>query len=405
MTETVIKAMPHQHAFLKSKAVHTGLIGGYASGKSFAGSLKTVLKKLEYPGINVAYYLPTYGLIKDVAYPVFGTACDILGLSYDLNKSDHEIITAYGKILFRSMDNPDRMVGYEVGYSLIDETDILPTNKMWDVFGRIISRNRSKLPNGDKNCTDLVGTPEGFKFAYEFFVKKDSDRKLLIKGKTKDNKHIPPDYIATLQESYTPEQLEAYLNGEFVNLTSGSVYKFDRKEHHADKQIKQGDVLHVGMDFNVTNMNAVIHIIEGDIAYAVAEISGGYDTFEIADRLKASYPGHSIVIYPDASGASRNTSGKSDHQILKGSKFTVRTKNKNPFVKDRVNALNKAFRDKKYFVNTNNCPVLTEALEQQAYKNGEPDKTTGFDHINEAAGYFAHYHFGKQKPVSYTGSY
>jgi len=27
-------------------------------------------------------------------------------------------------------------------------------------------------------------------------------------------------------------------------------------------------------------------------------------------------------------------------------------------------------------------------LERQTYKNGEPDKSTGFDHITEAGGYF-----------------
>jgi hypothetical protein len=33
--------------------------------------------------------------------------------------------------------------------------------------------------------------------------------------------------------------------------------------------------------------------------------------------------------------------------------------------------------------------VTTEALEQQVWdKNGEPDKTSGFDHPNDANGYF-----------------
>ena len=39
-------------------------------------------------------------------------------------------------------------------------------------------------------------------------------------------------------------------------------------------------------------------------------------------------------------------------------------------------------------VNTHLCPEFTEALEQQPYdKNGEPDKTTGHDHVNDAGGY------------------
>jgi hypothetical protein len=54
------------------------------------------------------------------------------------------------------MSDPERIIGYEVGYSLIDETDILSKDKMSDVFMKIIGRNRSVL--GHINQTDVVGT-------------------------------------------------------------------------------------------------------------------------------------------------------------------------------------------------------------------------------------------------------
>jgi hypothetical protein len=44
---------------------------------------------------------------------------------------------------------------------------------------------------------------------------------------------------------------------------------------------------------------------------------------------------------------------------------------------------------RRWKINTDNCPRLTKSIEQQAYdKNGEPDKTSGFDHINDAQGCF-----------------
>jgi hypothetical protein len=42
---------------------------------------------------------------------------------------------------------------------------------MSDVFMKIIGRNRSVLPLGHINQTDVVGTPEGFKWLYDFFIK------------------------------------------------------------------------------------------------------------------------------------------------------------------------------------------------------------------------------------------
>jgi hypothetical protein len=109
------------------------------------------------PNVNCAYYLPTYGLIQDVAIPKFTSQLISHGIDFTINRSDNIIKTSYGNILLRNMSDPERIIGYEVGYSLIDETDILSKDKMSDVFMKIIGRNRSVLPLGHINQTD-VGT-------------------------------------------------------------------------------------------------------------------------------------------------------------------------------------------------------------------------------------------------------
>jgi len=56
--------------------------------------------------------------------------------------------------------------------------------------------------------------------------------------------------------------------------------------------------------------------------------------------------------------------------------------------------MNKMIESRDYKVNTDACPSLTESLERQSYdKNGEPDKTSGFDHVLDAAGYFISYKY------------
>ena len=399
LSQTVIKLLSHQDDFIHSNFRHTGLVAGFGAGKSHAGIYKAIKKKCEYDGIDVAYYLPTYPLVRDIAFPKFAEALTEFGIEYTLNRTDKEFITPYGRIIMRTMDNPDMIVGYEVGYSLIDEADVLPKDKMKDVFTKVLSRNRKILPNGEKNQTDFVSTPEGYKFLYEFFITQNSEDKKLIKGKTYDNPFLPEDYIKSLEDSYSSEQINAYLNGEFVNLTSGNVYnEFDRDKVHSDREVKTSDILHVGMDFNITKMNAVIHVIDGVIKTAVDEIANSYDTYSVGQLLVEKYPNQKIIIYPDASGNSRSTSGKSDHQILREFGFQIIAPAKNPAVRDRVNAVNKILRDGNYKVNTHRCSNYTEALEKQSYKNGEPDKSSGFDHITEAGGYFI---YGSGRKTSY----
>ncbi|UAB85697.1 terminase [Zunongwangia sp. SCSIO 43204] len=391
--ETIdIPVLKHQIAFIESNATHTGLVGGFGSGKSKAGTLKTIEKKKQYPGINVAYYLPTYGLIKDIAFPNFKEMLDLMEIPYELNETDKEFKTPLGKIILRSMENPDKIVGYEVGYSLIDEADILPKGKMRNVMVKIAGRNRKPLPDGLPNSIDMVSTPEGFKFLYEFFVKESKPNRVLIKAKTKDNPYLPSSYIETLSDIYSAQELEAYLNGEFVNLSAGTVYHaFDRKVNHTDRTVKAGDKLHVGMDFNITNMSATIRVTDGKIFSAVDEVTGAYDTADMIGILKERYPKHKIIVYPDASGNARNTAGDSDIKLLKKAKFKVITGAKNPSVRDRITTVNGSFKNANgetiNYINTYNCPDLTEAYEQLPYKNGVPDKDSGFDHITDADGY------------------
>ncbi|MFD2271397.1 hypothetical protein ACFS07_10355 [Undibacterium arcticum] len=63
---------------------------------------------------------------------------------------------------------------------------------------------------------------------------------------------MPDDYIESLREDYPPQLIEAYLNGEFVNLTSGAVYPdFSRELNHSPTILLPNEALHVGLDFNV----------------------------------------------------------------------------------------------------------------------------------------------------------
>lgn len=382
---------PDQQRFVVSNKLHSGIVGGYQSGKSTSGAVKCISKLLHHPKVPIAYYLPTYGLFEDMLIPKMERFFEEINIDWTHNKQDSKIRSQIGEIWMRSMDNPDRIVSYSVGYSLVDEVDVVHPNKRKSAMKRISSRNSLKWEG--KNCIDFVSTPEGFAYMYEFFIKNDNQFKTLYKLSTYDNEeNLGDGYIQGLREQYTEEQLQAYLNGEFVNLTSGTVYRnFDRKKNVDNSKVAGENILYVGMDFNITNMAATISIKENKNRYVVDEVVNVYDTGEMAAEIKRRYPSNRIIVYPDSAGGARNTSGKSDHQILRDSGFKVMAPKKNPFVRDRINSVNKEFEEGTTFVNENKCPSLVEALEKQAYnKNGEPDKQGGFDHIVDAFGYEVH---------------
>ena len=385
-----IELFDYQMNFMKSKALHTAMVGGFGCGKSFVGIAKTVEKKLSMPGIDVGYYLPTYPLVKGMAFKKFREYLTLRKIKHQLQETDKEFITDYGKIIMRSMDNPNLIVAYETGYALIDEADRLPIHKMDDAFLNIIARNRSLLPDGSKNQLDFVSTPEGYKFLYKMFVTNKTDDRVIFYGNTNTNIYNSPEYVENLKKTYTKEQLRAYVEGQFVNFTNGTVYKsYNRDKHNSTLQPDLNEPLFIGMDFNVQNMHAIVHIIRNGTLHAIDEFVKVYNTAELCQQIRLKYPKNKIEINPDASCKNRNTAGLSDYDIILDDQynFEINIRRKNPEILNRVRGVNKSFEDNKYFVNLLTCPTYSEALSQQAYDKGLPDKKSYFDHINDAGTY------------------
>lgn len=398
MTNKVIKLSAPQYDFVKTDDLLPAMVAGLGSGKSAAGIYRTIRLIME-SGQDVAYYLPTYDLISRIAFPRFEEVFIELGIKYKLNKHDKVIsVDGCGSIILRTMDKPERIVGYEVGDSILDELDTLPTEKAQDVFSKAVSRNRAKKKNGKPNTVGVVTTPEGFRFVYNKWKKNPMPGSRIIKASTYSNAHnLPEGYIDTLKASYPEQALDAYLNGEFVNMAQGRVYPyFERDTHRTAEKIMDGETLHVGMDFNVGEMAGVVAVLRDDKPHFVREHTGLLDTPAMVACLKSEYPDHRIIVYPDASGSSRKSvnASESDIALLRNAGFTVLANRKNPFVRDRVASVNKLLECGKLYVNVDGCPELTEALEQQAYaKNGEPDKQGGLDHVADALGYLCVYRY------------
>jgi hypothetical protein len=396
-----VSLTPTQKAFATSREAFPAFVGGFGSGKTAAAIARAMALKSHFPHCDLAYYLPSFPLVEDIAMRRFPELCDKKGWAYKTRggSSPHIEFPGAGRILLRSMSTPASIVGYEVAHSICDELDTMPIEAARHAWNKIIARNRQKcyMPN----TVAVATTPEGFGFVYERWVQKPQPGYVLFRAKTMDNAgNLPPGYIDNLRNSYPSQLLSAYLDGEFVNLSSGNVYApFDRTANQTLETIKAGEPLHIGMDFNVTKMAAAIHVLRDGKPHAVDELTEVFDTPAMCALIQRKFPGHQIFVYPDASGGSRKSenASQSDLSLLRQAKFIVCNNPANPAVKDRVLSVNKLLESREYKVNPDKCPALVEALEKQAYdKYGEPDKKSGLDHIIDAAGYFIAYKFPVQ---------
>jgi len=403
-----------QNIFLNGlNTKYRAYVGGFGSGKTFIGCLDLLIFMSQHPKTVQGYFGPSYPSIRDIFFPTFEEAAELLGFWCDIKEGNKEVHVYrgrlyYGTIICRSMEKPNSIVGFKIARALVDEIDTLPKKKAQQAWQKIIARLRLKI-DGVENGIGVTTTPEGFLFVYDTFKKDPTASYSMVQASTYENsEYLPDDYIDTLIESYPPNLIQAYLKGQFVNLNAGSIYtSFDRVKNHTDETIQPKEPLYIGMDFNVQNMSGIVHVKRDGNPCAVDEIIGAMDTPDIIETINDRYPGHPINVYPDASGNSRKTvnASQTDISLLEQAGYYVHVDASNPRVRDRINAVNGALCNAKgerlYKINTNKCPKTTDNLEQQTYNEaGEPDKTANNDHTNDGLGYFIAFDYPIIKPVA-----
>ena len=371
---------------------------GYGAGKTRSLCAKAVQLAINNQGFTGAVMEPTAPLIRDIWQNDFETFLEDYGIPYTQRQSPLPEYLLHlpdgdARILCRSFENWSRIIGLNLAWVLADEIDTVAPSIADRAFPRILARLRS----GNQRQFGVASTPEGFRWMWNTFgsneAQKKTDRKL-IKMRTYDNPHLPQDFITRLEENYEKGLLQAYLNGEFCNITTGQVYdRFNRTVHVTDTLPDiTNEPLRIGLDFNIGNMNAVIGIAIGDKLLVVDEIKESHDTDSIAQEIKRRYPEQKIYVYPDASGGNRSTNAsKTDIQILESYGFMNQSPKANPPVRDRVNSVQRLLENGKGQVRLqihSSATKLIECLELQSYtEKGEPDKDAGYDHMNDALGY------------------
>ena len=396
---------PGQLAFVEDQTTQIiGLSAGYGAGKTRALAAKSVVLALANQGFTGCVMEPTGPLVRDIWQNDFETFLEGYEIPYTFRASplpEYVLHLPGGdtKILCRSFENWSRIIGLNLAWVLADEIDTVTPAIAAKAFPKILGRLRA----GNVRQFGAASTPEGFRWMWSTFGSEEAqqrDDRKLIRMRSADNPHLPQDFIERLQANYDPSLLQAYLEGQFCNLTTGQVYdRFDRKKHVTTEiPDVSREPLRVGVDFNVGNMSAVIGVRLGENLLLIDEISGAHDTDAMAQEIQLRADGRQVYIYPDASGGNRSTNAsRTDIQILESYGFSNQSPKANPPIRDRVASVQALLENGKGQVRLRvaaNCKRTIECLELQSYTEaGTPDKDAGYDHMNDALGYLVYRDF------------
>ncbi|MGA2191753.1 MAG: phage terminase large subunit [Nitrospirota bacterium] len=405
------KKLPAQKKFHDSRSKFKAYIGGYGSGKTYAGCHEAIRLSVINRGLTGMMLAPTYRMLNDATLPALREILDRADIKYNYRASDERMLMPWGsKIIFRSAENPDRLRGPNLAWVGIDEGALI-TKAAWDVA---ISRVRH--PDAKRRCAFITTTPEGFNWLYDEFVDKRRRGYRAVYAPTTENFYLPEEYAQDLAAAYDPVMARQYLMGEFVNPAAGRVYRFDRNKHVRDDIAYDPALpLKLAIDFNVDPLHAAaVQVKDGDVHVVDEIVIPASGTYDLCREARARYGDVSIIAYPDPTGRARKTAGTpeapSDFAILMAHGFEVRARTSSPFVKDRINAVNRRLIDgsgRPGLYVSGKCRETIRSFEQTCFKPGSSaiDKSAGAEHMSDAIGYFIEYEYPIRPPsrVEYTG--
>lgn len=395
-----------QKKFHASKARFKGFSGPVGSGKSQALTHEAIRLAYLNPGRMGLIGAPTYPMLRDATQSSLLSVLDDNSIPYELNKAE-QVLTlgdTRSRILFRAVEEFDRLRGTNLAWFGVDELTYAPE----EAWLRLEARLRD--PKASRLCGFAVWTPKGRDWVWRKFIDRRVDGYEVVLARAFENRFVLdriPDFYERLRASYDEKFFAQEVMGEYVHAADGIVYHgFDRLEHVRELQVEPGRPLLWALDFNVTPMSSVVAQKHDDTIRVLDEIVLRQSTTaEACEEFLSRYGAHAanLVVYGDASGARRQTTGSSDYQMLRDAlvrrglgSFQYRVPKANPGVRDRVSLVNSLLRSAdgqtRLWVSPR-CKELIKDLEEVEFKPGsgviDKDKDPNRTHLSDALGYLA----------------
>ena len=384
-----------QKKVTNSNARFRVLITGRRFGKTYL-AINEIAKFSSQPNKKVWYVAPTYRQAKTICWAELKEKMIKHKWVKSINHSDLTItLRNNSTITLRGSENFDALRGVGLDMVIFDEFSDINKEAWYEVLRPTLSDT--------KGSAFFCGSPRGFgNWSYELFKLGETNHDWeSFKYTTLEGQQVSEDEIEQAKQDLDLRTFQQEYEATFVNYSGMIYYNFSREKNIIEKYKDNTLVYHIGLDFNVDPMCAVVTVINNNTVTVIDEIQiYSSNTNEMCEEIRNRYKHKNIIVYPDPSARQRKTSagGVTDLAILKNFGFEVKCKNTAPLVRDRINAVNSKLKNvagKNSLFILNSCKNVVKSIERQIYKEGThiPDKDSGYDHMNDALGYLIEYNY------------
>ena len=378
------------------------VIAGRRFGKTWI-SVRELAHAARIPDQEVWYVAPSYRQAKMIAWRNLRDRLFELRWVDRANESELLLELRNGsRISLKGADNYDSLRGVGLDFLVLDEFADIDPEAWYETLRPTLSDRGGRAL--------FIGTPKGLNWAWDLWSQhlEYPDEWASFQFTTLDGGRVPLEEIEAARRTLDQRTFRQEYEATFETYSGRVYYAFDRAYNVRRSDHHERDQLHVGIDFNVDPLCAVVAVRTGTELWCIDELRiPGSNTDELAQEIRNRYPTSTVICYPDPAGAQRRTSagGRTDHTILRSAGFRVLAPHAHNAVRDGVNAVNAKLRSTagitELFIDPS-CKYLIDSLEKHTYRTGTsiPDKGTGHDHMSDALRYMVDYLFPVRGPVT-----
>jgi phage terminase large subunit len=391
-----------QDTVAKNPARFRVVVAGRRFGKTHL-SIRELCYHAKDPGKDVWYVAPTYKMARQIVWRKLKNKLQDLNWVAKTNETELTIVLVNGStIALKGADNYDSLRGVGLDFIVLDEFADIDPEAWYETLRPTLSDKAGKAL--------FIGTPKGIgNWAYEIYqnTQDDAANWQSFSYTTLDGGQVPEEEVQQARKDLDERTFRQEYMATFETFSGRIYYSFDRNSNVVKYQGNTPDVLYVGMDFNIDPMSAVVATRTGDTLHIIDEVRiFSSNTQEVIDELKQRFGKSKIWVYPDPAGNQRKTSagGMTDVTLLSNAGFVVKAPRNHTPVRDRINAVNSRLCSSsgiRHLIIDPKCKYTIEGLERQTYKEGssQPDKDSGYDHMNDALGYMVDYLFPVRRDI------
>ncbi len=278
------------------------LYGGAGSGKSYTVAQHLLLKLYQEKDIRILVVRKTLPALRITAYLLILDLLEEYGFPYLLNKTEMTISVGRNRMLFKSLDDPEKIKSYEGNYVWIEEASEINHKDFMQLNLRLRRRTESV------NQMFLTFNPiNEFHWLNEKLVQSKRDDTAINQSTYKDNPFLDQVYIDELNALKSEDETyyQIYALGEWGVLKNVIYTNYEIVE---DKDWPESfDETIYGLDFGYNNPSSLLEIGIKDTEYYEREklYKTGLTNADLIAELEGLVGNKEDNIYADSAEPAR----------------------------------------------------------------------------------------------------